>query len=64
MRQTAKTGAGMQKTGNTAELVRPLPEWREKFSIIFANCPKVPASPAVKGGQPVIRPKKFVAVFT
>jgi hypothetical protein len=35
-----------------------------KISIIFANSPKVPASPAVKGGQPVIRPKKIVAVFT
>jgi flagellar protein FliT len=31
---------------------------REIFSIIFANNPKVPASAAVKGGQPVIRPKK------
>jgi hypothetical protein len=37
MRQTAKTGAGMQKAGNTAELAQAVPEWREKFSIIFAN---------------------------
>jgi flagellar protein FliT len=31
---------------------------REIISIIFANNPKVPASAAVKGGQPLIRPKK------
>jgi flagellar protein FliT len=58
MRQTAKTGAGLQKPGDTACRVVPLSNCREKFSIIFANTPKVPASSAVKGGQPLIRPKK------
>jgi len=37
---------------------------RENISIIFANNPKVLASGAVKGGQPVIRPKKIVAALT
>jgi len=39
-------------------------EGREIISIIFANAPKVLASAAVKGGQPVIRPKKIVAALT
>jgi hypothetical protein len=39
-------------------------EGGEIFSVIFANNPKVLASAAVKGGQPVIRPKKIVAALT
>jgi hypothetical protein len=39
-------------------------EGREIISIIFADNPKVLASAAVKGGQPVIRPKKIVATLT
>jgi hypothetical protein len=43
---------------------RALVEAVKKNSILFANSPKVPACSAVKGGQPVIRPKKIVAVST
>jgi len=60
MRRTAKKRAGLQKTGIA---MRPLPATK-KISIIFANNPKVLASAAVKGGQPVIRPKIIVAAPT
>jgi hypothetical protein len=60
MRRTAKKRAGLQKPGTTMRL----PGGREIISIIFADNPKVLASAAVKGGQPVIRPKKIVATLT
>jgi hypothetical protein len=51
-RWTAKTGTcGVAK------------EMRKIFNY-FCKHPKVPANSAVKGGQPVIRPKKIVAVLT
>jgi hypothetical protein len=64
MRQTAYTGAGLQKPGATACLFPLLRAWREKISIIFANNPQVLPGSAVKEGQPVIRPKKIVTVLT
>jgi hypothetical protein len=52
------------ETRRYGALLPPWRAWREKISIIFANKPQVLPGSAVKGGQPVIRPKKIVAVLT
>jgi hypothetical protein len=40
MRQTAKTGAGMQKTGNTAELARPCQSGEKNFQLFLQTALK------------------------